>query len=119
MSRLKNAKAKGSRLERRSKADLEARGFLVTKAGGSLGVADLVALHPESGEVRLVQVKANRLPGAAEMGGLKALARRFQAAGFGWRVQVHRYLDRRSMVLLDLTLDGGQEMAAVLDGEGR
>lgn len=52
-----NAKAKGSKKELQSKRLLEADGWQVTKAGGSLGCADLVAL--KNGErPMLVQVKA-------------------------------------------------------------
>jgi hypothetical protein len=39
-----NAKAKGSRMELKSQRLLEADGWFVTKSGGSLGCADLVAL---------------------------------------------------------------------------
>jgi Holliday junction resolvase len=52
-----NAKRKGSRFELKSKALLLEDGWMVTKAGGSLGAADLVAL--KAGErPLLVQVKA-------------------------------------------------------------
>jgi Holliday junction resolvase len=52
-----NAKRKGSRFELKSKALLIRDGWQVTKAGGSLGAADLVAL--KAGErPLLVQVKA-------------------------------------------------------------
>lgn len=52
-----NAKAKGSAKERQSKALLELEGWHVTKAGGSLGAADLVALK-DGERPMLVQVKA-------------------------------------------------------------
>lgn len=51
-----NRKAKGSRAERRTVRLLEEQGFICTKAGGSLGLFDVVAVGPES--VRLVQVKS-------------------------------------------------------------
>jgi Holliday junction resolvase len=52
-----NAKAKGATKERASKALYEKDGWHVTKAGGSLGAADLVAL--KAGErPQLIQVKA-------------------------------------------------------------
>lgn len=56
MPRLKNPKAKGSRAERRSKLWLEQKGYLVSRAAGSLGLFDLVAVGPY--DVLLVQVKA-------------------------------------------------------------
>lgn len=51
-----NAKAKGSRAERRAIALLEAEGYVCTKAGGSLGLFDVVGIG--SRDVRLLQVKA-------------------------------------------------------------
>ena len=42
---VKNAKAKGSRAERRCVKILEASGYLCTKAGGSLGLFDVVAIR--------------------------------------------------------------------------
>ena len=51
-----NAKAKGSRAERRAIAILEAAGYVCTKAGGSLGLFDVIAIGPA--DVRLLQVKA-------------------------------------------------------------
>jgi Holliday junction resolvase-like predicted endonuclease len=50
------SKAKGSRAERKAIKLLEAAGFVCTKAGGSLGVFDVIALGPNA--VRCVQVKA-------------------------------------------------------------
>jgi Holliday junction resolvase len=54
-----NAKAKGSHFERKTKAIYEQDGFYVTKAGGSLGAADLVCLKAGR-RPRLVQVKSGR-----------------------------------------------------------
>jgi Holliday junction resolvase len=59
-----NAKRKGSRQERKARKVLEAAGYLVTKAGGSLGLFDLVAENRRG--VRHIQVKSNRLPCPAE-----------------------------------------------------
>lgn len=67
---LKNSKAKGSRNERRSRDIYLKRGFYVIKAGGSLGMWDIVALGPDG--VDLVQVKSNRNPPKDEMAILKA-----------------------------------------------
>ena len=51
-------KAKGSRAERRAIRILEAAGYVCTKAGGSLGLFDVVAIGPV--DVRLLQVKAGQ-----------------------------------------------------------
>ena len=51
-----SAKGRGSRAERKVKAQLEGEGWLVVKAGGSLGAADLLACR--AGRIMLVQVKA-------------------------------------------------------------
>jgi hypothetical protein len=59
-----NAKRKGSRRERQARKILELAGYHVVKAGGSLGVFDLVALGPAG--ARLVQVKSNGRPRPAE-----------------------------------------------------
>jgi Holliday junction resolvase len=53
-----NAKAKGARAERRCVKDLEAQGYWCTRAGGSLGVFDVIAYNPFIGVVRLIQVKS-------------------------------------------------------------
>jgi Holliday junction resolvase len=51
-----NTKAKGTRAERRAIAILEAAGYVCTKAGGSLGLFDVVAIGAQ--DVRCIQVKA-------------------------------------------------------------
>jgi Holliday junction resolvase len=58
------AKKKGSRRERQARDILKAAGYAVTKAGGSFGAFDLIALGPQG--VRCVQVKSNRLPSPIE-----------------------------------------------------
>jgi Holliday junction resolvase len=50
-----NAKAKGTRNERRSMRLLEAAGYYVTRSGASLGAWDLIAVS--SKDVALIQVK--------------------------------------------------------------
>lgn len=60
-----NAKAKGNRNERRSRDILEASGYRVTKAGGSLGVWDLIGIG--SRDIVLCQVKTRDWPGSVEM----------------------------------------------------
>lgn len=64
-----NTAAKGRRLEHRSRRLLEAAGYAVVRAAGSLGTWDLVGLSPAG--VALVQVKANRPPSPADLEGLR------------------------------------------------
>jgi Holliday junction resolvase len=57
------SKAKGSRAERRAIRLLEADGYVCTKAGGSLGVFDIIANRPDrcpgdSGEGGHVEIDA-------------------------------------------------------------
>lgn len=59
-----NTKTKGARRERQARKILETAGYHVVKAGGSLGVFDLVAIGPQG--ARLVQVKSNEKPRPAE-----------------------------------------------------
>jgi Holliday junction resolvase-like predicted endonuclease len=63
-----NAKAKGTRLEHRSRALLEAAGYQVVRAAGSLGDFDLVGIGRT--DFVLVQVKSERLPGPLERAAL-------------------------------------------------
>ncbi len=58
------SKAKGSRNERRSRDLLRAAGYSVTKAGGSLGMFDLIGIGTT--DVVLVQCKTNRTASPAE-----------------------------------------------------
>jgi hypothetical protein len=67
--RLKNAKAKGSRNERRTIKHFEVLGYSCMKAGASLGVFDVIGLGPRDNVA--VQVKTNRWPGSAEMQRIK------------------------------------------------
>jgi Holliday junction resolvase len=50
-----NHKAKGARGERRAMRLLEQLGYVCTKAGGSLGLFDVVAIGPH--DVKVIQVK--------------------------------------------------------------
>jgi Holliday junction resolvase len=61
------AKAKGTRVERLARKLLEEAGFYVIRAGGSLGVFDLVAIPKYFGKVKCIQVKANKKPDKEEM----------------------------------------------------
>lgn len=83
-----SAKAKGSRRERQSRDLLEAKGYAVTKAGGSLGVFDLIGIN--SLDCVLVQVKANRAPGPAE----RQRMRDFKAPSF-CRKLIHVWIDHK------------------------
>jgi Holliday junction resolvase-like predicted endonuclease len=85
-----NTNAKGARAERRAREALAARGFLVTRAAGSLGLWDLIALH-ENGAVLCVQVKCNRGPRAGERKAMVAFARRFARV----TCEVWLYADRQ------------------------
>jgi len=64
VAKVANCKGKGSRLELRTRDYYADRGYLGTKAGGSLGAFDLIVMNTE--EILLIQVKANRPPGPAE-----------------------------------------------------
>lgn len=66
-----NHKAKGSRSEYKVRDHYEKQGWFCIKAGGSLGLFDLVCLHPDHGTV-LCQVKSNRNPGSEEMTRIRA-----------------------------------------------
>ena len=87
---IKNAKAKGSRNERRSKAVLEAAGYQCTKAGGSLGAWDVIGIS--SVDVVLCQVKTRDWPGKLETEELKE----FPAPPYA-RKLVHRWRNRQKL----------------------
>ena len=61
-----SAKSKGSRSELKVQRWYEERGWFVTKSGGSLGLWDLVGVHPDHGAL-VCQVKTNRPPRRPEM----------------------------------------------------
>lgn len=67
-----NAKAKGSRAERKAMRLLESIGYACTRAAASLGTFDVVAVGPR--DVKLVQVKSNRWPGSVEMEAIQLFA---------------------------------------------
>jgi Holliday junction resolvase len=67
-----NAKAKGARAEHKARRILEAAGYCCLKAGGSLGLFDLIALGPT--DVKCVQVKVNGYCSAIEREQLQLLA---------------------------------------------
>ena len=59
-----NTAAKGRQREHKSRDMLEAAGYRVTRAAGSMGCWDLVGISAT--DVVLVQVKSNRPPSPAE-----------------------------------------------------
>ena len=59
------SKAKGSRAEHKTIKRLETVGYTCTRAAGSMGAWDIIAISPS--DVRLIQVKCNRNPGSVEM----------------------------------------------------
>jgi Archaeal holliday junction resolvase (hjc) len=59
-----NAKRKGTRNEHRSRSLLEAAGYAVTRAAGSLGAWDLIGVSAT--DFVLVQCKSNRGPSPVE-----------------------------------------------------
>ncbi len=61
---MKSAKRKGTKNEHRSRQLLEAAGYAVTRAAGSLGAWDLIGVSAT--DMILVQVKSNRPPLPAE-----------------------------------------------------
>jgi Holliday junction resolvase len=67
-----NTKAKGSRAERRCIRILEAAGYVCTKAGGSLGVFDVIAIGAV--DVRCIQVKANEYLSGVEREQIRSLS---------------------------------------------
>jgi len=84
-----NAKAKGSRNERKTIEILNAQGYACTKSGGSLGIFDVIAIGPD--DLVLCQVKSNRWPARQE---LEAI-REFKAPA-SCRKVVHRWNDRQA-----------------------
>ncbi len=87
---VKNAEAKGSRNERRSRRLLEAAGYRVTRAAASLGAWDLVAVG--STDFVLLQSKSNAWPGTMEMETLRS----FPCPPNCRRI-VHRWVDRQRL----------------------
>jgi hypothetical protein len=85
---IRNAKAKGTRNEHRSKALLEAAGYAVCRAAASLGVWDLIGVSAT--DVVLCQVKTRDWPGTAEMEALQAFP-----APANCRKLVHRWRERQ------------------------
>jgi Holliday junction resolvase len=87
---LKNAKKKGTRNEHRSMALLEASGYICTRAGGSLGVWDIIGIS--SRDVVLLQCKTRDWPGSVEMETLQEFK-----VPTNCRKLVHRWRDRQQL----------------------
>ena len=95
---LKNPKAKGSRNERRVIKFLKELGYDCTKAGGSLGIFDIIAVNRQ--DIRLIQVKSNRMPAPLEMETIRDF-KNYPACG---RKEVwvwHDYVKQPSIHILD------------------
>ncbi len=86
---LKNAKAKGARNERKAKKFLESHGYHVVKAGGSLGLFDLLAVGEQL--MYMLQIKSNRNASLAERKRLEA----FKAPAYAIK-EIWVYTDRVS-----------------------
>lgn len=83
-----NAKANGTRNERRARALLESSGYSVVRADGSLGAFDLVAVGRKG--VILILLKTNRGPGVTE----RAQLERFDKLPAGASKQIWLFRDR-------------------------
>jgi hypothetical protein len=68
-----NCKRKGSRLERKSIAQLQAAGYLCVRSAASLGPFDVIAIN--SLGLRCIQIKANSWPGPVERENLRHAAK--------------------------------------------
>lgn len=82
--------SRGYAFEQKVAGDLTQDGYYVVRAGGSHGVADLVALKP--GQVLLVQCKTNGIVTAAEWNKLYDVATRVEA------VALVAYRPRRGII---------------------
>ena len=67
-----NAKAKGTRLERKTFKMLQSAGYQCIRSAASLGPFDLIAINHLG--IRCIQVKANAWPGPVEREDLQAAA---------------------------------------------
>ena len=107
-----NAKAKGTRNERRAKRMLEEAGYYCVRAGGSLGLFDLAAFS--RGGCRFVQVKTNRKPKQKERVAttrdMVITTIHIGKAG-GWRYLVQSSMDGARFLVLrwDLAFDQVEE----------
>jgi len=89
------AKRKGTRAERRAVAILEAAGYIASKAGGSLGMFDVIAIG--ANDVRCLQVKA----GTARCSPLEKEQIRGLAVPANVSKEVWRFPDRCKQPLIE------------------
>jgi Holliday junction resolvase len=95
---LKNAKAKGAKAERRAIEMLEALDYYCVKAGGSLGLFDVIAIG--AGDLRCIQVKSgSTYASGVEREQLQAFARRRWPPGL--TVEIWRFPDRCKAPLIE------------------
>lgn len=98
-------KYKGARLERRIKTTLEAGGWFVIKAGGSLGAYDLIAF---SKDVELfIQAKCNRKPPPAEMLEMYRVAKQLSCMHRKFQVWIKKDRDSQYYIL-DILNEGAK-----------
>ena len=91
----KSPRRRGDYFERQCKADLERHGWLVIRAGGSLGIADLIAIKREHAPL-LVSCKLSNRIDPAERNALSETATRYGAtAVVSWRFSNARVAYRR------------------------
>ncbi len=88
-------KRKGARGELKAKRVLEAQGYTVIKAGGSLGCFDLVALGPH--DLKAVQVKCNGYVSKAERAAIVAAVLPPNA-----RKEIWRWIDFKRTPLVEV-----------------
>jgi len=101
LTRRKQAKKKGSRKEIETIDILKTLGFTCTKAGGSFGSWDIVAIDDE--RVLLIQVKSNRWPAQVELQRLMAGA----VPDFCARL-IFRFDDRKALRVATMMEKGGR-----------
>ncbi len=87
---MKSAKRKGTKNEHRSRQLLEAAGYAVTRAAGSLGAWDLIGMSAT--DMVLCQVKTRDWPGTVEMETLRAFV-----CPPNCRRILHRWRDRQRL----------------------
>lgn len=83
-----NCKRKGTRLERKTLAQLKAAGYTCIRSAASLGPFDIIAINPLG--LRCIQVKANAWPRPEERESLRNAARGMPPNAF---VEVWRWDD--------------------------
>lgn len=98
---IKNAKAKGTANEHKTIRWLEELGYFTTRAAGSLGAYDIIAINDSC--VLLVQVKSNCWPGPQEREAMNAVC--VPENGFRLMVRWNDYDRCPSVRFLSLVID--------------